>query len=847
MGSSTRTGLAGLAILVTAMLVGPTVGTTRATSLAAPAPGEIHTIAGNGSTGFSGDGGPGDQAALSQPVAVAVDQHGNRFIADENNGRVRRIASDGTITTFAGTGSTTSSGDGGPAAAAGVPFPVALAVGADGSVFVASGSRIRKVSTTGTITTVAGTGVFGSTGDSGPATAAQVAPTGLAAATDGTIYVSQATFATVRRISPTGTITTMVGTGAAGFGGDGGPATSAQLNQPRGLAVGPAGSLLIADADNGRVRRVDAGGTITTIAGNGLFPLNEDGVPAIDTPLGSPVAVAVDSSGRALVAEQFTRRVRRIGIDGRINTVVGNGADGDSGDGGPAIHASLKSPVAVAVTTSGTIDVVDMTAERVREVTASQPVVPSPPAWVTGVPYDGLVSLSVGRPVDDGGAPVTGYTVTAEPGGATCSIGDGFRPVCDVSGLTNGTPYTFTATATNEAGQSAPSAPSAPITPTTLHAGGFHAMAPTRILDTRNPPNGPRTPLTGHETRALKVTGGSTGVPAAGAIAVVMNVTVTDTTTPGFLSVYPTGTPKPVSSSLNWAPNRTVPNLVTVPVGAGGQVQLYNEVGSANVVVDVVGWFDDGNDPGAAYVTMPRIRLLDSRHPPSGPASPWAPHEIRSVTIASGDSSTPVPSEATAVVLNVTATDTTSYGLLTAFPAGSPKPTASNLNWERGQTVPNLVTVQIGAGGAIDLANDLGSANVIVDLVGYYVPGQGPRFHPLAPTRVLDSRNGTGGFTTPWAPQSARTLAVANTYGSGVPEVADAVVMNMTVTDTTSYGFLTVYGSGPGVPVGSNLNWAAGDTRANQVIVESGVNGVVDIYNDLGTTNVVADIVGFYS
>ena len=232
----------------------------------------IFTVAGTGSAGFSGDGGAATSAQLNFPTGVATTADGGFLIADQFNHRIRRVSPAGTITTVAGTGSAGFSGDGGAATSAQLNQPFGVAATADGGFLIAEfgNHRIRRVSPAGTITTVAGTGSAGSSGDGGAATSAQLnQPFGVAATADGGFLIADFNNHRVRRVSPAGTITTVAGTGGPGFSGDGGAATGAQLNGPTGVAATADGGFLIADFDNHRVRRVSPGGTITTVAGSG--------------------------------------------------------------------------------------------------------------------------------------------------------------------------------------------------------------------------------------------------------------------------------------------------------------------------------------------------------------------------------------------------------------------------------------------------------------------------------------------------------------------------------------------------------------------------------------------------
>ena len=339
--------------------------------------GTITTIAGTGTKGFSGDGGLATSAQLSYPAGVAVDGKRNVYIADRFNLRVRKISAGGRITTIAGNGRYGSSGDGGPATSARLYYPVWVAADRVGNVYITDGrdedlnTRVRKVSPNGTITAFAGTvsSIGGFSGDGGPATSAQLnSPRGLAVDAQGNVYIADAGNNRVRKVSLGGTITTIAGTGKRGFSGDGGPATSAQLSVPVEVAVDRKGNVYIVDAYNLRVRKVSRGGTITTIAGTGKRGSSGDGGPATSARLNWPEGLAVDRQGNVYITDADTSRVRKVGVDGRITTIAGTGKQGFSGDSGPAASAQLYRPRGLAVDGQGNVYISDAYNQRVRKV-----------------------------------------------------------------------------------------------------------------------------------------------------------------------------------------------------------------------------------------------------------------------------------------------------------------------------------------------------------------------------------------------------------------------------------------------------------------------------------------------
>ncbi len=330
----------------------------------------IDTLAGTGSSGSGGDGGPASQAQLGYVRGASVDQAGNLYFAD-NATRVRRIAPDGTISTIAGSANYGYSGDGGPATAAELNTPTDVVVGPEGSLYIADAGnrRIRRITPDGIITTFAGTGSYGYSGDGGPATAAQLASMeGLAIGPDGSLYIADSDYGRIRRITPDGIITTFAGTGSYSYSGDGGPATAAAFRSPADVAVGPDGSVYIADRYNQRIRRVAPNGIISTVAGTGSAGFGGDGGLATSAYLYYPQAVAVDDAGNLYIGDGNNRRVRRVSSVGIITTIAGTGSGGYSGDGGPARNARIYTTNALLIDYSGALIVSDSDNYRLRRV-----------------------------------------------------------------------------------------------------------------------------------------------------------------------------------------------------------------------------------------------------------------------------------------------------------------------------------------------------------------------------------------------------------------------------------------------------------------------------------------------
>ena len=334
----------------------------------------INTVAGNGNPAFAGDGGPATQGQL-KPQGIAVGVDGSLYVADFSNNRVRRVGPDGTITTVAGTGVGGFAGDGGPATQAQIGSPLGVAVESNGDLYIADyeNNRIRRVRADGIITTVAGTGVGGFAGDGGPAIQAKLnTPRDVAVGSDGSLYIADTDNRRVRRVGSDGIITTVAGAGDSGSLADGGLATLAYLSSPRGLATGSDGSLYIADFNGQKIRRMGSDGIITTVAGTGVGGLAGDGGLATQAQLSSPVGVAVGADGGLYIAELNSHRIRRVGSDGIMTSVAGiGGLGGFAGDGGPATRARLNFPGAVSVGTDGGLYIADTFNFRVRKIQPS--------------------------------------------------------------------------------------------------------------------------------------------------------------------------------------------------------------------------------------------------------------------------------------------------------------------------------------------------------------------------------------------------------------------------------------------------------------------------------------------
>lgn len=358
-----------------ATLAAPGVATASSADAVVSGTAIIETVAGT-SRGFAGDGGPALAAQLNQPRDTAVAADGTIYVTDTFNNRIRRIDPDGTISTIAGTGDPEYNGDGIPATSATLHWPHDVTVDDDGTVYIADSGqhRIRMVDDQGVITTVAGTGEPGSTGDGGPATEARITNPKSVVLHDGSLYFSSLEDK-VRRVDlTTGIITTVAGTGVPGYSGDGGPATAAQLDSPQRLAIDSTGTVYVADTGNNVVRRIDPlTGTISTIAGTGTAGLSGNGAAAVDAEIDHPRGLALAGDSTLYIADSDNHRVRRVDlVTGVIRRVAGS-VRGFSGDGGPANEAQLFQPRGLTVMADGSLLVADTFNDRLRLI---RPVAP---------------------------------------------------------------------------------------------------------------------------------------------------------------------------------------------------------------------------------------------------------------------------------------------------------------------------------------------------------------------------------------------------------------------------------------------------------------------------------------
>jgi len=342
---------------------------------------DIITVAGNGTAGFSGDGGAATAAKMNEPFNICFDAAGNMYLSDYFNSRIRKVDPFGTITTAAGSNMPGYSGDGGQATAAKLYQPVGVIIDVHNNLIISDYDNhvIRKVTPAGIISTIAGNHIAGYGGDGGPATSAQFNfPSGIGLDNAENLYIADFLNNCIRVLSLAGVVTTFAGDGTMAFGGDGGPATAAQIYYPAAVAVDASGNVFIADCFNNRIRKVDASGIISTVAGNGTGGYGGDGGPATDAMIKHPQGIAVDADGTLYIGDLQNNRLRKVSPAGIITTVAGMGTPGFSGDGGHATAALVHSPAGVTISPSGVVYFGDVGNQRVRALVCTVMEVPAP-------------------------------------------------------------------------------------------------------------------------------------------------------------------------------------------------------------------------------------------------------------------------------------------------------------------------------------------------------------------------------------------------------------------------------------------------------------------------------------
>ncbi|MBI4907469.1 MAG: hypothetical protein HY820_27840 [Acidobacteria bacterium] len=912
--------------------------------------GVIHTVAGNGVRGLSGDGGPASNASLGEPYGLAMDEGGNLYIGELFNCRVRRVSPSGIITTVAGTSCGGYSRDGGPATGA-MLTAAGIAVDSNGNLYVADrDTRIRKVATNGIITTVAGNGVSGYggdggaatsamlrvpwnvavdlagnvyftddgnlrvrkvssgiittaagtggpsySGDGGPATKAQLSVAGVAVSSGGDLFVADSANYRVRRVSPAGVISTFAGSGNCCALGDGGPATNAWLSAPSGVALDSVGTVYIADTFNDRIRAV-SGGTIRTIAGNGVAGHSGDGGPATGASLYRPVGIAVDSNRNVYIAEIIGHRIRKVTSNGIISTVAGTGIYGYSGDGGPAANAQINRPGSVAVDLEGNLFIADTGNRRIRKVdtngiistvAGSANLVENP----TGVAVDqtGVLYITTSTRVwrlDQG-------VLTAIAGNGTSGFsGDGgpalsasFQGAGSIAIGLNGQMYVAdqsrvrilesNLTVSGPVGWFIYAVGSNPPSPREMLVTGPAAIAVTAQVTT-----GAEwltvTPSSGTTPANFQVGIRTSGIPSGSFLTLSGNIRVSSAHTfvdvPITLHVTPCTTNLggarlnvsaagsteriPVTGSCPWTGTSNAGWITMVsPSGTGawyataridpntGPARSGTITFTGNQTFTINQDAPAGGTPGLRFVPAVPCRIADTRNAAGAFGGPrMNGGETRRFSIPVSNCS--IPWKAAAYSLNVTAVPAGALSYLSLWPAGKPKPLVSTLNSFDGRVKANAAIVPAGTDGAVNVfVTD--AADVVLDINGYFVPPDagGASFYPLEPCRVADTRMSAApgpGI----AGGRSRTFTVAG--NCSMPSNAQAYSLNLTAVPWVSLSYLTVWPTGMGQPLVSTLNAPTGAITPNAAIVPAGYNGGIDVYVT-NNSDLVIDANGYFA
>jgi PKD repeat protein len=519
----------------------------------------------------------------------------------------------------------------------------------------------------------------------------------------------------------------------------------------------------------------------------------------------------------------------------------------DFGDGSdPAVSATPSvthtyaaiGPYTVTVTATTTAEASIAGSKKAYvTVAAEAPLVPAL-SLSQAYPYSSLTAQADAAKTTDDWS-IADYSVDYGDGTPAADLGtSGF------GGHTYPKPGTYTATLTvkDDGGNTATTTQQVTV------GSALVPFGPTRILDTRNGTGAAKAKVGPGAVLRLKVAGVK-GIPATGVTAVTLNLTGVNASTSTVITAYPDGTTRPTASNLNLVAGQVTPNLVTVPVSPDGYIDLYNHSGSVDMVGDVEGYYSTTaavtvGGTGFVQVSGP-TRVLDTRNGTGTVKGKVGPGGLVTLTLPDDGSS-----NASAVLLNVTETNATASSWVGLEPGSGAVPTSSVLNFTAGQTSANLVVAPV-SNGQVRFYNRSGSVDLIADVEGYAVsdlttsPGApGSPYFPISPTRVLDTRNGTGTAQGTLGAKSKLSVKVAGS--GGVPAGVKAVLVNLTGVKPTTSTWLSAYADGSALPGSSALNLAVGATRANLAMVPVGSDGAIDIYNNSGSVNVVADVEGYY-
>ncbi len=764
-----------------------------------PKTGQAVAFAGNGQAGYSGDGGVSTAAKLNLPAGLALDPAGNLFISDAGNNVVRRV--DGfsqIITTIAGTGAAGNGGDGGAANLATLNNPAGLAFDSQGNLYIADGgnNRVRKV-----------------------------------AAVNG-------------QVTGSSTITSFAGTGTAGFSGDGAAATSAELSQPRGVAVDLSGNVYIADLGNSVVREV-SGGTISTVAGVGTQPgYSGDAGPATSALLDLPAGVAVDAGGSIYIADLGSNVIRKVSGDSAhvIFTIAGTSAAGYSGDGGLATSATLRNPNYIAVDQNANVFVDDWANHALREISSAAPPLSFP---LTGGTTATVSAYNAGNAdLSISGVAASNYSpsVAGNCPGSTLHAGN----ICLITisapsgSIATGAEVTVSDNSLNHSTQQT-------IAISGIAGLHFVPMVPCRAIDTRVNDGYSGTYLVGGSSRGYTLPQSPNCSIPSDAAAYALNVGVVPHGSLEYLTVWPRGQTQPAVSNLNSYDGRIKSNAAVVGADATGGINFY-ATNDTELVIDVDGYFVASTDANYAsrlqFYPITPCRVADTRTANGSLGGPAiAGHTSRDFPVLSSSCGSQIPPNVQAYSFNFTVVPQASQPVIyiTAWPTGQTQTSTATANSLTGTVVANAAVIQAGGSGNVSVYAS-NATDVVIDVNGYFAaPGaNGLSFYPVVPCRVFDTR-----LPGPPVPFAGTVQANFTASSCSVPSGAQAYAIGATAIPESALGFLTLWPYNAAEPLSSTLNANDQSVTSNLSITPT-TNGSISAFAS-SSTNLILDFFGYFA
>ncbi len=820
-------------------------------------PGMISTLANRANVTLSG-------AVLT---GLAIGPGGRVYIADATTSSVYYInPTSGAVTRYAGNGTVGYGGDGAAATSAQLNTPTALAFDASANLYIVDTGNnvIREVTAAnGIITTVVGTGVAGNGGDGGNANAAQLhGPQGLAADAQGDLYISDTGNNRVRKvtaisgqITSSSQITNFAGSasGTAGSSGDGGAATSALLNQPVGIALDSNGNLFIADSNNDTVREV-SGGNISRVAGTtGSAGFSGDGGAATSAQLNQPWGVVVDAAGSLYIADKLNEVVRKVTGDGShtITTIAGTHAIGYTGDGGLATNAALSQPASLALDSPGNLYILDYFNYAVREVAASGAPLTFP--LTANGNTSGPMTLTVSN-TGDANLTFSGLTITGQfsqtastnqcsastvlAQGASCTIAILFN---SNGAIPSGAAVSIFANSLNQSGTQS-------LIALNESAGlRFVQMTPCRVIDTRSTDGYSGSFLTPGVTRNYIIPNTPNCTVPNTALAFSFNVAVVPHGPLTFLTIWPSGVAQPGVATLNSNDGRIKSAAAIIPAASGGGISVFG-TGATDLVVDIDGYFVPSTAPqytsGMSFYPITPCRVADTRAAAGSLGGPsLTAGATRAFPVLSSSCAASIPAGVAAYSLNLTAVPPAPLIYLTAWPTGQSQPVSAVLNAPTGTVTANAAIVPAGTSGQISVYPS-NTTDLVIDINGYFATPGGTNalsLYTVTPCRILDTRGSSGVFSgTLTVPVQSVTCGTGN-----IPTAAEAYVTNATVVPSGPLAFITTWAAGTAQPVQSTLNSDDASVTSNLALIPTN-NGSVAVFAS-NPTQLILDVFGYFA